>query len=314
MKFGRRKNNQPDKPLGRNPISRQSTPPVYSYGAVRRSDVSSERQQSQATRSVVSSPNKRDLMVRARLSSRQLPTYISIGIIIVSVISIGIVQPVPQVVLNQDSNTVLFRPADVYQKEAEKIIKRSLLNRTKLTINTEDITRELKKQFPEIKNAVLVMPLVSRRPILQLQSEKPAVILTDTSQAYILNSEGMAVMRAADAPSSSRQNVPVINDNLDVPIKQGDTVLSRSTIQFVDDITAQLRAKGLNVQSITLPTYANEIDFKLAGQPYIIRFNVLNDARQQAGTFLAFKNSFDKSGSTPSQYIDLRVEERVYSK
>ena len=64
---------------------------------------------------------------------------------------------------------------------------------------------------------------------------------------------------------------------------------------------------------MTLPPAASELDVKIAGKPYFVKFNLqADDARRQAGTFLATQAQLQRKGITPAQYIDVRVEGRAY--
>jgi hypothetical protein len=66
---------------------------------------------------------------------------------------------------------------------------------------------------------------------------------------------------------------------------------------------------------MTLPPATSELDVRVAGQPYFIKFNLQSgDARQQAGTFLATQSHLQSQNIVPSTYIDVRVDGRSYYK
>jgi hypothetical protein len=90
-------------------------------------------------------------------------------------------------------------------------------------------------------------------------------------------------------------------------------VLPANSVTFVQTLVAQLSSKHYTIASMTLPPAASELDVKLVGQAYSIKFNFENnDPRQQVGTFLATIAQLQKQNITPSQYVDVRVDGRAY--
>jgi len=53
---------------------------------------------------------------------------------------------------------------------------------------------------------------------------------------------------------------------------------------------------------------------KVKGVPYNVKFNLMGDARAEAGTYLAVKQRLEAGHVTPGSYIDVRVDERAYYK
>ncbi len=63
-----------------------------------------------------------------------------------------------------------------------------------------------------------------------------------------------------------------------------------------------------------MPPAAYELDVYLSETPYYVKFNLENDALQQAGTFLAAKQRLDRDNIRPEKYVDVRVSGRAYYK
>src|SRR5690606_27795741 len=95
-------------------------------------------------------------------------------------------------------------------------------------------------------------------------------------------------------------------------IEEGMPVLTKEDIDFINVIFAQLVADDQSVASATLPPIANELHIRLSGQKYFVKFNMEGDARYQVGAFLAVKQKLQADGRKPADYIDVRVEEKVY--
>jgi hypothetical protein len=85
-------------------------------------------------------------------------------------------------------------------------------------------------------------------------------------------------------------------------------------VAFIQEVAGQLKAKNMAIDSLTLPALADELDVRVKGLPYFIKFNIQANPRQSAGAFLAAKQHLDSQHVTPSQYVDVRVEEKAYYK
>jgi hypothetical protein len=53
---------------------------------------------------------------------------------------------------------------------------------------------------------------------------------------------------------------------------------------------------------------------RLPGQKYHLKFSMLTDPRQAVGSYLAIRDKLAKENATPSEYIDLRTDEKVFYK
>lgn len=111
-----------------------------------------------------------------------------------------------------------------------------------------------------------------------------------------------------------RSGVPLIQDKSGIEIKLGQQVLPSTTVQFVKQTYDQLAATQLKASGFVLPVSINELDIYIEGLPYFIKTDTSGDARLQIGSFLATKNHLEKQGIAPKEYIDVRVEEKVFYK
>lgn len=254
---------------------------------------------------------------RARWGGRQwlkhLPSLIALLAVTFSVLYCLSLSSQPKVlVITGSLKSSGLRDQKDYQAGAEKILNRSVLNRTKFTINTQAFNREFKQEFPEVSDAAITLPLVSRRPIVTITTAQPAVILTSNNQAFVLDKRGTVIMPASQLSSSNRQSLPTVTDQSNLKIESGKTVLPGDYVEYIVAVLAQLQAKQVKAESLSLPNQAHQLDVKIAGQPYYIKFSFDTDAREATGSFLAVKQKLEQDKTVPSQYIDVRVVGRAY--
>lgn len=244
----------------------------------------------------------------------QLPSILAAIAVLISLGSISGLNTDPKVIQPNNGNAALLRDKGTYQKVAKQFFNASLLNRSKITVNVEGITRDMKRAFPELADVSITLPLIGRRPIIYVEPSAPAIVLSARNGMYVLNKKGRAVIATNRVNNLESLHLPVVTDENTTKIEAGKGILPGSNVEFITSIMNQLNAKKLDVQSLTLPVSANELDIRINGKPYVIKLNLLNDARQQVGAFLAVKQKLEAERQEPAEYFDVRVEERVYYK
>jgi len=217
----------------------------------------------------------------------------------------------PQVVVVGKTATTAryLRPDSTYAAAAHKLLNSSLANHTKLTVDTEGVDQALKHEFPELLSTSLSVPFLGNRPVLYVQPADPSLVLQATYGNYAINQTGLVLSSLTRLPAQ----VPLVVDQSGLTPKPGKQVLPGTTVAFAQTVAYQFKAAQLTISNFVLPANAPyELDVRLAGRPYVIRFNLQADARTQSGAAIA---TLQQLGTTsPSQYVDVRVPGRVYYK
>jgi len=237
-------------------------------------------------------------------------------ILIICVLDILHLSSQPSVIaVTTSTNNTFLQPTKVYERAAQKLFAGSLLNSNKITINTDAIQTKLKKQFPELADVSVTLPLMSHRPIVYIAPSDPALLLKTSRGDYILDTTGRALLTASQADNLTRLAIPVVTDQSGLRITPGASALPSSSVAFITTVLKELQAKQVSVDTVTLPTSAYELDIKPKGAGYFVKFNMHNDtALQQTGTYLAVRERLASQNVTPSSYIDVRLDGRAYYK
>lgn len=210
-------------------------------------------------------------------------------------------------------NGAFLHSESTYQAAATKVLNQSMLNRNKITVDTDKISTEMIKQFPELSNVSVTLPLLAHRPVIYLETAKPALIINASNGSYILDGNGRALLPSGGLDSSTRDTLPTVVDQSGLEVTLGKQILPAKNIDFITTVVGQLAAGKVKISSLTLPPSASQLDAQIEGRPYYVKFNLQsNDARRQAGTFLATQAQLQRKNTLPSKYIDVRVEGRAY--
>lgn len=288
--------------------SAQSRPAVFSYyarGASPNRDNGTGRYQ-------LTNPNQERSMYR--FNWLHIPSYIAGLAILVAVAYATTLQTKPSVVLTSQPGTV-YRDTKVYQDTASSLWKQSFTNRFKFLISTKKIAKSLQDQYGELADVQIELPLLGRRPVVRLTPDSPILELITSNGAFYINANGKVLARTTEVNKNQVPTLGLVHDEAGSSVSANNVVLPSTETAFLAQLFSQLQANNVTVQSITLPHQgANEADVRIADQSYYIKFLVTNDVRQAVGTYLAAKAKLDKDGVTPSEYLDIRVEEKVFYK
>lgn len=243
-----------------------------------------------------------------------LPSYLALCMIVVAGIYSLWLQPMPKVVLINKDGTVYHSVQD-YQIGISSIWHRSILNQTKLTIHGAAIKSDILNQYGELSDVRIEMPLLGRRATVFLTPDYPALQFVNINGAFYVNVNGKVMSKIAEVTQNHLQNVPVIHDETGIKAEVGKNIIAQTQAEFLHKLSSQLTVEGIITESITLPaTAANEADVRIKGQSYYIKFSMLNDPRQAVGAYQTVKAKLGQDHAQPKEYIDVRVDEKVFYK
>ena len=201
------------------------------------------------------------------------------------------------------------------QQAYEAAVKEEFLDirtKTKLTLNSHRVADNLKKRFPELSNVEVNVPMVGAAARVKLKVAKPAFKLVSGGELYVINSNGTASALAANL--NGTENLPEIVDESGFKIQLGQPVLEAAAVSFIASLNQQLKLANIQISSLALPPRAKELILRTADQPYYIKFYLGGDSATQAGQYLATRQQFIRDGLTPSEYLDVRVQGKVFYK
>lgn len=299
------KKHKPADEQRRRPIS-TTAPGVFSYY--------SQRERSTQTNPTVRSRQQEPISVvkRTRLRIGYVPSYIALCAIVIAVLYSFWLQPVPRLHIQSHTGTV-YREHEAYQHGIEEIWQSSIFNQTKLTVRDQQIKREILEHFGELADVRIELPLLGRRPAVTLVPAEPALKLTSSNGTFYVSGTGRVMAKTTDVTENEVATLPLIRDETGIDAEPGKLAIPEAQATFLAQLYAYLTEAGAQIQSITLPsTAANQADVRFADVTYYVKFALGTDPRQAVGSYLAVRDKLTADGTSPVEYIDVRVEEKVF--
>jgi hypothetical protein len=283
--------------------------PVFSYHANRNVRMGSANR-SASDQPQPDTPDRTKHRIEWR---KQLSTIGALAaILLITILSLHLSNNAKVEIVGGDDQ-VFMRDRKTYEDAAQAAF-RPVLNGNKLTVNTNQIAANLQKQFPELSAVSVTLPVFGNQPIVYIQPVAPKLILVGKGGMYLLDSEGRALITGNQVPDLDALHVPVVNDQSGLPIALGKIILPKDTVSFIAEVSGQLQAKGLKFTSLTLPAGSTELQARMDGVGYYVKFNLHGNAREEAGAYLAVKAKLESTKKTPAEYVDVRVENKAYYK
>lgn len=287
---------------------RADTPTAFSYHA-RRAD-----REANTGRKLQRSNLKPAAERLGRYWLQRFGLFILLIVALVCAVDVLTLSTDPKIELTSPSGDRSFLQTDeTYHRAAAGLLAASIWNHNKITVDTGSVSQQLLTKFPELAAASVTLPLLAHRPVVYLQGAQPALILVTRSGSYVISTDGKALLPSDQSPALTALHLPVVTDQSALRVTLDKKALTPANVRFIRTVMAELAARHVATGSLTLPPGTSELDVALSGQPYFIKFNLANDdARQQAGTFLALQAKLRSQNITPAKYVDVRVDGRAY--
>lgn len=300
MKLQPRK--RPNQPV-RQTVEGNPRTPVYSYHSMRNVRNSETRSASSEDIEFSRTSPFAQLLIR-RLTLAALVIVLLFGLWL---------RPEPQVTLLSVEGTVK-REESTYKNGINKLWAKRLLNQTKLTIQTEQLSSDIEQTFPEIETAVVELPLLGKVPNVVITPGQPALTLVTQKGAFYVNTKGKTMSRTDEVTLYSPLELPSVRDDSNIVPEPGKQALSRHAIQTVIHIVQLAKSANLQLESIVLPLTLNEVDIVVKGSPYVVKISLDQDPRQGIGALIALREKFQKDDIQPTSYVDIRVPDKAFYK
>jgi cell division septal protein FtsQ len=247
-------------------------------------------------------------------SKRSYLKYILLAAVIISLGYLLMLAPSAKV--NLSGNSAIKRNGQVYEDVINRHLRQNASSYTKLTFDSEKLSKSIESEFPEVTEVKIALPLFNRHPKVEIVFSEPSVLMrVFGDDTYILDGQGRAIVKESEASNRIIINqLTHINDTSSQQVVLGKPALTEQQMNFIDETIRQAKSKKLAVEVINLAGGASQLNVKYKDVEYLVKYSFFANPRQSSGAYFAMRDKLNHDKKTPKEYIDLRIPERAYIK
>lgn len=218
-----------------------------------------------------------------------------------------ILKPEPVVAVSDSS----YRSDSQYKEAAAKYLQ-PLKNQNKITVDESEVTEGIMRSFPEVDTASVRLPIIGQTPRIEIAVSPPSLFLHSQGKVFILDERGRIIGLAGDFPRV--KGLQTVKDESGFTAETGKQILNSSATTFIKLLSAQMKKSNVAIESLSLPAVAYELHFRPAGSSYYVKFFLNGEPSQQIGQFLSARQHFSANNINPAEYLDVRVQGKIFYK
>ncbi len=235
-------------------------------------------------------------------------------LVLFSILRINFVPKLYIIGNNQTVNNYLdneYRSSIV--KSSSEFLSKSIFNQTKVTFSPNNLDKFLSGKYGFIQSINTQTAFFSNTLSIYITVSAPAIRYSIQNSTYLINLNGQIENINYYNPILKKLNLIPVIDQGNISIKQNEYIFSSQEVNEILIINNTLKADGYTVNKFVLNKNGSEIDAYLSKYNYYVKFNLMEgDINLQIGRFIAIEKYLINNNIVPKEYIDVRVDGRVY--
>lgn len=203
-----------------------------------------------------------------------------------------------------------------YELSLQKIYRSSTLAGLSWTADSMAVANKFLATYPEVER----ISLKTRTPFSgklrgDVRFRSPVFTWNDASgvQQYV-DQNGVLFSKNMDATVNTESLIQ-IDDKSGVVLKAGSSVLTDNLITSVGQlhtIVPQIFGENAKITDVIIPKSTREVQLRVSGVPYVIKFNSFRDIDGQVGELKELLAYLNTQKIVPLEYVDLRVAHKAF--
>lgn len=219
--------------------------------------------------------------------------------------------------VQQFEDSESFRSNAEYVESIQSVFNSSVFNKTKFSFNSLAFENKVRETLPEVVKATAVVPIAGTRLQVGLEISEPLmrVQLSNLRQG-VIGDNGLLLYESNSTDILSKfSELPLLQIEPTVTSSAGSQLLTSVETELLSLLIAEFDGTGTYRHTLDAITYNIEkrefrVDFNSAS--YFAKLTSERDPRLQVGALLASLTDLAEKGQLPSQYIDVRVDGRIF--
>ena len=222
------------------------------------------------------------------------------------------------VLIKTAASSNAYQPPEVYETKINDLLRSSFRSRSKLLLNSSRFEAQIQAEFPEVANATAVIPLAGRTLQIGLEFAEPLLRLQmPQNQQGIVSQNGILVFSDSAAEiNATYASLPSLSIPL-VDFKQKEQVLTSDEANLLALLMSEFDGSASHrpaISSVEFDVKKREMKVRFKSEAYYAKLTPEREARAQIGALVAILNEMTDKGLEITDYVDVRVEGRVFIK
>ncbi|MCC7543291.1 FtsQ-type POTRA domain-containing protein [bacterium] len=198
--------------------------------------------------------------------------------------------------------------AEDVQKTFDQYVRQHPTERNIFFFNSQRFKEALQKSYPTITQLNINRTLFLKVTV-SLRESNAALIWQVGNTNWILGDDGRILERA----SGAEQQLGVVQDTAQLPVKTGDKVVDRNFVSFVRQLNALAPQNNIFISSVVVRNTTIEIDLRIQNN-ILVKCDSTRGVREQLDAIRKTLDTADRTRTPITQYIDVRIPGRAFYK
>lgn len=252
------------------------------------------------------------LRKRKRLIHKGLATLIIVAIALAGLVYLFFFSKVFEIKtaqISQDAPSQLAKLVnDWLDRKALGISRRNNI----LFVSVVKLTSLITAQFPELDS--IAVKKTGHTLAISFELRKPIGVWCLTAQKKCFNFDRNFIAYAVSGPTSGPLLISV-NDNRDKEVKLGSVIDGLVWLRNIETAKDSLTNKGINIAEFSIPAGSFDEFGARATEGWRIMFSNQTNIAEQVNSLADFlKQKISTARRSQLEYVDLRIQDRIYYK
>ena len=207
-----------------------------------------------------------------------------------------------------------YRSLSEYTELTQKAFGNDLRSRVKPLLPSSKLEQAVSQAIPEARTVTVTSSFLGHRPEVKIVTDDAVAVFSQLgSSDLVLSTRGRLLLPAgqSDVPLG---NLPIIENLTGIKGEAGEQFMRPDETQAFTRLLAQFSADK-SKPVFTLNTTPHEILAKESGRGgYTVKFLLTDTITSQYGSLRATEKKLSEISQKPSEYIDVRLVDKVYYK
>lgn len=190
------------------------------------------------------------------------------------------------------------------------IIGDSPISQNILFVSANNIESQLKKNNYQV-SGVKIERLYFNTLKITITEQKPSILWRSGNTLSVFSSNGRAY--SGEPSEELKISLPTVIDTSNLPVKTGEKALDEGFVNFVSQLHIQLPERGVKAKEYQVQETTTEM-YVITQDGYKLRFDTTRSVEEQLTDLTAVLDDLKKQGKKPNEYIDLRINGKVFYK